>query len=81
MSLLFSPSVVITDYAMPQMNGIDLATELLQIRAELPIILCSGFHDVEKTELALLVGIKSCISKPMQAEELALLVRNVLDQT
>jgi len=72
--------LVITDYAMPNMDGIDLATELLRVRPELPVLLCTGFNDKEKTEQALQAGIKACINKPMQAEELALMVRQTLDQ-
>ncbi|MFK5926832.1 MAG: PAS domain S-box protein [Desulfuromusa sp.] len=73
--------LVITDYAMPKMNGIDLATELLKIRSGLPILLCTGFNDIGNTEKALQVGIKACINKPMQADQLALMVRKILDKT
>ena len=72
--------LVITDYAMPQMNGIDLATELLKIRSELPILLCTGFNDTGNNTKALQAGIKICINKPMQADQLALMVRKFLDE-
>ncbi|SDZ79886.1 PAS domain S-box-containing protein [Desulfuromusa kysingii] len=72
--------LVITDYTMPQMNGIDLATELFKICPDLPILLCTGFSDINSTEKALEIGIKSCINKPMQADQLALSVRQLLDR-
>jgi CheY-like chemotaxis protein/anti-sigma regulatory factor (Ser/Thr protein kinase) len=71
--------MVITDYAMPKMNGIDLAKELLKIRPDLPILLCTGFNDSENQTKALQSGIKACINKPIQADQLALLVRKTLD--
>ena len=37
--------MVITDMTMPGMTGVELAQELLSIRQDLPIILCTGFHD------------------------------------
>jgi two-component system cell cycle sensor histidine kinase/response regulator CckA len=44
--------LIITDMTMPKMTGDNLAKEILSIRQEMPIILCSGFSDridVEKT--------------------------------
>ena len=72
--------MVITDYAMPQINGIDLAAELLRVRAELPILLCTGFKDTENNAKALQVGIKACVTKPIQSDQLALTVRRILDK-
>ncbi|MDX2481928.1 MAG: PAS domain S-box protein [Desulfuromusa sp.] len=72
--------MVITDYAMPQINGIDLAAELLKIRADLPILLCTGVNDTGKNAKAQQVGIKICMTKPFQAEQLALTVRKILDR-
>ena len=37
--------LVITDLTMPHMTGIDLAREILKIRPDTPIILCTGFSD------------------------------------
>jgi PAS domain S-box-containing protein len=72
--------LVVTDYAMPNLDGVDLATELLKVRPELPIVLCTGFNDDAKVQKALQTGIKACIHKPVQAEELALTVRHTLDR-
>lgn len=38
--------VVVTDYAMPGMNGLDLATKIKQIKPELPIVLASGYAEL-----------------------------------
>jgi len=38
--------VVITDFAMPGMTGLDLAVRLRKIRPRLPVILASGFADL-----------------------------------
>jgi CheY-like chemotaxis protein/two-component sensor histidine kinase len=38
--------VVITDYAMPNMNGLDLAIEIRRIRPDLPIVLATGYADL-----------------------------------
>lgn len=72
--------MVITDYAMPQMNGIDLAEELLKVRKDLPILLCTGFNDTNNNSKALQIGIKTCMNKPIQSDQLALAVRKFLDK-
>ena len=35
--------LVITDQTMPEMTGVELAKEILAIRADMPIIMCTGF--------------------------------------
>jgi len=72
--------LVVTDYIMPNLDGVDLATELLKIRPELPIVLCTGLNDDTKIQKALQTGITICIHKPVQAKELALTVRQTLDR-
>ena len=48
--------LVITDKTMPQMTGFDLAKELVLIRPDLPIILCSGFSEKTEVEKAEALG-------------------------
>lgn len=73
--------MVVTDYSMPLLNGIDLAAELLKVRADLPILLCTGFNNPASNAKALQVGIKGCIAKPFQPAQLVLQVKNLLDKT
>ncbi|MBN2420379.1 MAG: response regulator, partial [Deltaproteobacteria bacterium] len=37
--------LVITDMAMPELNGDQLAREIILIRKDIPIILCTGFNE------------------------------------
>jgi CheY-like chemotaxis protein len=39
--------LVITDYAMPGMNGLDLATKIREVRPSLPIILATGYAELQ----------------------------------
>lgn len=71
--------LVITDMTMPGMTGKDLAKELLKIRPDLPIILCSGFSELITEEEAKRVGIKKFLMKPLSLRTLAKLVRETLD--
>ena len=71
--------LVITDYTMPNLTGMDLAMELLKARATIPIILCTGKSDAVSSEKAKEIGIRGFLMKPLSNRELAEAVRRVLD--
>lgn len=73
--------LVITDQAMPHMAGVDLAKELMRIRPEIPIILCTGFSEVISAEEAKALGIREFLMKPFATRVLAETTRRVLDST
>ena len=72
--------LVITDFSMPHMNGLELTRELLRHRPDLPIILCTGFGDLLRDEDIFASGIRAFLAKPVPKWELAQAVRRVLDR-
>ena len=72
--------LVITDMAMPDMTGAKLAGEMIAIRSDIPIIMCTGFSDRISEETAKYAGIKHLLMKPVLASDLACAVRRVLDE-
>jgi signal transduction histidine kinase/ActR/RegA family two-component response regulator len=73
--------LVITDMTMPGLTGKELALELLAIRPDIPIILCTGFSEVVDENQAKAAGIREFIMKPYLVSDLADAVRKVLGQT
>jgi PAS domain S-box-containing protein len=71
--------LVITDMTMPHMTGDKLAAAMLELRPELPIILCTGYSKGITEVKAEMIGIKALVFKPIAKVELANLVRTVLD--
>lgn len=71
--------LVITDMTMPHMTGEKLAEELMQIRFDIPVILCTGFSSRIDEKKALDLGIRAFISKPFLKREIAEAIRKVLD--
>jgi PAS domain S-box-containing protein len=75
--------LVITDQTMPDMTGEMLAREMLKVRANLPIILCSGHGPSNDSEVCLKrardIGIRELIAKPYQREEMTRVIRQLLD--
>jgi PAS domain S-box-containing protein len=71
--------LVITDFTMPHMTGEQMARELLRIRPDIPIILCTGHSERIDKEKAMAVGIREYIMKPVALRDLAVAIRRVLD--
>ncbi len=80
-TFLAAPSrfdVVVADQTMPNMLGSEMARQMLEIRPELPVILCTGFKEISSKEKAYELGIRECISKPVLTHKLAGSIRNAL---
>jgi len=71
--------LVITDMTMPHMTGDKLAQELMKIRPQIPIILCTGHSRLVSEEKAKEIGIKAFVMKPLVMRNLAETVRKILD--
>jgi len=72
--------LVMTDQTMPFMTGEILGRELMRIRSDIPVILCTGYADLISPEKATAMGFRGFIMKPFTVREGAELVRRVLDQ-
>jgi signal transduction histidine kinase len=67
------PDLLMVDFAMPGMNGIDVISAARKVRDDLPVILATGYADVDIARLA--VRRCSILRKPFQLDELARTVR------
>jgi FixJ family two-component response regulator len=63
---------------MPHLRGDDLARELLKIRPDIPITLCTGFSQMISEEKAKDLGVRQFMMKPFSKRELANTVRKAL---
>ncbi len=71
--------LIITDMAMPQMTGEELSLKVLNMRKDMPIILCTGFSESLNEAKALEIGIKKFVQKPADNVDIALYIREILD--
>jgi len=71
--------LVITDMTMPKMTGDQFARELMMVRPDIAIILCTGFSPKISKEKAKEIGIKAFAMKPLVRRDMANTVRKVLD--
>ncbi|MCP3933648.1 MAG: response regulator, partial [Bacteroidetes bacterium] len=71
--------LVITDMSMPNMTGDRLASELVKILPDIPILLCTGFSEKMPEEKAEAMSIKGFLMKPITIKDLSEKIREVLD--
>jgi CheY-like chemotaxis protein len=72
--------LLITDMTMPRLTGDKLAAEVIRIRSEMPVILCTGFSERMEEGRALALGIRAFLKKPITVEDVAHKIRMALDQ-
>ena len=71
--------LVISDMTMPTMTGDTLAKELMKIRLDIPVIICTGYSERIDDQRAQELGIKGLMMKPFTIRSLSKTVRNALD--
>ncbi len=72
--------IVITDMTMPDMTGDRLAVELMRIRPDIPVVLCTGYSRKITDEKAAEIGIKAVVYKPVAMSEFSKTLRRLLDE-
>jgi CheY-like chemotaxis protein len=72
--------LIIADYEMPSVTGIDVAREMRLTRANAAIVLWSGRFTPEITSAAKRAGISHLVSKPCEPSELSRVIRGVIDR-
>jgi CheY-like chemotaxis protein len=72
--------LVITDMTMPLMTGDRMAVEMMRLRPDLPVIICTGFNELLSKERVQVIGIRALLMKPFLKNEAATVIRQVLDQ-
>ena len=63
--------IVLTDETMPDMTGTDLAREIRRLRADIPIVLMSGYSGPQLTERARSAGVSDVLRKPLVSRDIA----------
>jgi PAS domain S-box-containing protein len=71
--------LVITDMTMPSMRGDHLAMELLKIRPDIPIILCTGYSEAMTEEKAAGLGMRGYLMKPLTLQDLGNVIWKTLN--
>ena len=71
--------LVITDYTMPKMTGADLASEVVRLRPDIAVILCTGYSERINGKNPEELGIRELLMKPVDSRAMAGAVRRALN--
>jgi CheY-like chemotaxis protein len=72
--------LVMTDLTMPKMTGEQMAAEMIRVRSDIPIIICTGYSTSMTEGKGSQPGISAVVTKPLIDHEIAKTVRSVLDE-
>ncbi len=72
--------VIVTDYQMPKMNGLEFIQKLATLpeSSTIPVIMVSGSAGQELTDSARLAGARTVLMKPVQHEELIAIIERII---
>lgn len=76
-----SPSCLILDVSLPDLNGLDLQQRIAPDRLEMPIIFITGYGDVPMTVRAMKGGAVEFLTKPFDDEVLLKAIRDALERS
>jgi len=70
--------IVVTDQSMPHLTGFELASKLLNIRPDLPIIMTTGYSDQLQDMDLSAAGICVILPKPLRISKLAEVISEMM---
>ncbi|MCX5811439.1 MAG: ATP-binding protein [Proteobacteria bacterium] len=73
--------LLITDYTMPNLTGIEIAEKMEESNINIPVILCSGYVHQDIEEASRKAGIREILRKPIKPTEMAAAIRRVLERS
>lgn len=71
--------LIITDMTMPRMTGDKLSREILKLRGDIPIIVCTGYHEKFTASEAEKAGVKKYIQKPVSVPDLLKEIKDLVN--
>lgn len=71
--------LVVTDFTMPRLTGLQLTTELRKLRPDIPVILCTGYSEAVTRQQIEALGIQEFLLKPVTKNSLAKAIRKILE--
>lgn len=71
--------LILTDYNMPGLTGLELSETILGIRKDIPIVLCTGYSKNITRQRLNSIGIRAFLMKPVTQYALSTTLRDILD--
>ena len=78
---VLSPSCLVLDVALPDLNGLDLQKRIADDRTDMPIIFITGYHDVAMTVRAMKAGAVEFLTKPFRSDQLLSAIQYAIERS
>ncbi|HXG50367.1 MAG TPA: sigma-54 dependent transcriptional regulator [candidate division Zixibacteria bacterium] len=75
-----APDLVLLDYQMPGMNGIDVVKEIRRQGKDLPVIMITAYGSIERAVEAMKAGADDFVTKPFDPDHLALVIKKATER-
>ncbi|MBQ48749.1 MAG: hypothetical protein CMP10_15230 [Zetaproteobacteria bacterium] len=75
------PDIIVSDFKMPGLSGIDFVDQVRSIDLGIPVILVTGAADKDMAIKALSLGVFAILEKPIEGEELLQMMRRALSRS
>ncbi len=72
--------IILSDYKMPEMTGIEVLENVLKINPEISFVIITAYGTVENAVKAMRIGAYDYISKPVDLDELDLLLERIIER-
>jgi two-component system nitrogen regulation response regulator NtrX len=73
--------IVLCDIKMPKMDGIEVLDKVMQLSADIPVVMISGHGNIETAVEAVKKGAFDFIAKPLDLNRLLVTIRNAMDKS
>jgi FixJ family two-component response regulator len=78
---VLTPSCLVLDVMLPDLNGLDLQERIAADRVDMPIIFVTGAHDISTTVRAMKAGAAEFLTKPCDYDVLLSAIRHAVDRS
>jgi len=72
--------VVLTDYKMPDMNGMEVLDEIKKLNPEIAVIMFTAYGSIEKSVEAMKKGAEDYLIKPINLDELEIIIKKAIEK-
>ncbi|MDE5422330.1 sigma-54 dependent transcriptional regulator [Ancylomarina sp. DW003] len=77
----FKPDLVISDFRLPDINGLDLLKEIKKLNPQIPVIIMTSYAEIRTAVNAIKLGAYEYITKPLNPEEILVLINSAIEKS
>ncbi|MRT92449.1 sigma-54 dependent transcriptional regulator [Ancylomarina sp. 16SWW S1-10-2] len=77
----FKPNLVISDFRLPDINGLDLLKQIKSLNPHTPVIIMTSYAEIRTAVNAIKLGAYEYITKPLNPEEILILIKSAISKS